>query len=210
LSPSLYRSGRLVWHLLAGIGLLVALTTLTPLVTWWAGVLAVDWREARGEVLIVPGGSLVGGQVLGESSYWRAVGALRVWREGTVRTVLLSGGRETPEGVAVAVAMRDFLVAAGVPPEAILLETASTSTRENALESARILQGVPGRIVLLTSDYHMFRALRVFRKAGIRAEPRPVPDARKRAARLILRWEAFLAVLAETAKIGGYWWQGWL
>ncbi len=106
--------------------------------------------------------------------------------------------------------MRNFLVSQGVPAEAITLDTESHSTRENAVNAARLLAGIPGRKVLLTSDYHMFRAWRVFRRVGVDTEPRPFPDARKRGSRVAGRWPAFLDEAAETAKIGYHFFRRWL
>lgn len=49
--------------------------------------------------------------------------------------------------------------------KAVIIEGRSQSTVENAIESARILQGKsPSKILLLTSTYHMYRSLYVFEK----------------------------------------------
>src|SRR3989338_5852109 len=48
--------------------------------------------------------------------------------------------------------------------EKILLESRSSSTIENALESAAIIREQrPQRVFLVTSDYHMLRATRIFK-----------------------------------------------
>jgi len=97
-----------------------------------------------------------------------------------------------------------------VPAQAIQIETQSRSTRENALYVKALLAGVPGRKVLLTSDYHMFRAHRAFKKAGLEVVPRPYPDAGKRASGWTGRWPAFLDLVRETIKIGYYYAHGWI
>ena len=198
------------WHVafrflgagLAGIGLLLVLVTVTPLVSWWAGVLAGPWQDPSGDVLIVLGGSLIENGLMGQSSYWRSVYALRAWRQGTFHRVVISGSPAAP--------MRDFLESQGVPRAAIQIETQSSSTHENALRVAELLAGVPGRKILLTSDYHMFRAHHAFKKAGLEVLPRPFPDARKRANGWAGRWPAFLDVILETVKIGYYQVRGWI
>jgi len=75
---------------------------------------------------------------------------------------------------------------------------------------ARQLAGGDPRVVLLTSDYHMFRAIRAVRKAGLSATPRPVPDLLKTAASWRTRWDAFLGLLVESVKIIYYWGRGWI
>jgi uncharacterized SAM-binding protein YcdF (DUF218 family) len=117
-----------------------------------------------------------------------------------------SGGKEEP----AAERMGEFIVSQGVPVSVIRVETESHSTRENALKSKVILDQLPGRKVLMSSDYHMFRATRVFRKAGIDITPRPIPDAAKRMESWKDRWPVFLVLGLETVKVGYYFARGWI
>lgn len=210
--PNLPRVARKAFRFLsagfAGLGVLLALVTVTPLISWWAGALAGPWEDPNGDVLIVLGGSLLENGVIGQSSYWRSVYALLAWREGAFQRVLVSGGG--PAGSSIAETMRDFLACRGVPREVIQVETRSSNTHENALYVSALVTGVPGRKVLLTSDYHMFRAHRAFKKAGLEVLPRPFPDAMKRAAGWTGRWPAFLDLVRETIAIGYYYARGWI
>ena len=62
----------------------------------------------------------------------------------------------------------------GVPSKKILLENESRDTNQNALFTAKILKERHfTNPVLVTSGYHMKRALLLFRKAGITATPFP-------------------------------------
>jgi uncharacterized SAM-binding protein YcdF (DUF218 family) len=106
--------------------------------------------------------------------------------------------------------MRDFLVAHGVPAEQIVTETGSRNTRESALAAAGFLRGLPGRRVLLTSDYHLYRSRRAFAKAGVEVAVRALPDVRKRGGAATGRWSAFQDLCLESAKIAYYRWQGWI
>jgi len=72
------------------------------------------------------------------------------------------------------------------------------------------LRNTPGRKVLLTSDYHTFRAWRAFRKAGLNVQPRPFPDAGKRFNDWRQRWPIFLQLAGETGKILYYRARGWI
>ncbi len=202
--PGQERLGRVLRPIvfaLAAFGLLFVVVTLSPLDYWWATGLAGPWNKPKGDVLIVLGGSVLNDGTLGESSYWRSVYATRAYREGQFHQVVLSG-------MPAAEAMKSFLVCQGVPPEVIRLETRSTSTRENALFTTELLTGVSGRLVLLTSDYHMFRAHHAFGKIGLDVVPIPYPDVRKRAIRWTGRWPAFLDLVLETFKIGYYFSRG--
>ncbi len=185
------------------------LVTLTPFDQWYARKLAGSWEDPKGDTLIVLGGSMLEDGLLGTSSYWRAVYAVRAWRQGGFRQVVLAGDAN-PGHTPVSMAMKEFLVAAGVPAEAIRLESESRSTRENALFVKRMLEGDTSSKVLLTSDYHMFRAYRAFRKEGVAVRPRPFPDASKQANCISCRWQVFVSLATETVKIGYYFGRGWL
>lgn len=124
--------------------------------------------------------------------------------------MVITGGPSLSSSTPVALAMGEFVKCQGIPAEAVLLETASRSTRENALYSKRLPDNLPGRKVLLTSDYHMFRARRVFAKLGMHLSPLPIPDAEKQGGTWRGRWPAFLDLTVETCKIGYYWARGWI
>lgn len=190
------------------IGSIFLLVSLTPINVWYSQWLAGPWNDPRGDTLIVLGGSVLEDGMLGTSSYWRAVYAARIWRQGGFRQIVLSGAN--PPHPPVSAAMKQFLVAAGVPPEAIRLESESTSTRENAVAVKRMLQYDTSRKVLLTSDYHMFRAYRTFRKEGLVVDPRPFPDAIKQAGCISCRWPVFVSLLMETGSIIYYLGRGWI
>jgi uncharacterized SAM-binding protein YcdF (DUF218 family) len=213
-SPSHVRLGRHVFcyarNVCAALGLLFLVVTVIPITRWWSAALAGSFSNppAGGAVLIVLGGSMQDDGTIGGSSYWRAVYAVRLWRKGPYQHVLISGGNY--DGVPVSVAIRDYMVAQGVPAEAIMTETRSLSTRENALYAVPLLTEIPGEKVLLTSDYHIYRAQRAFSRAGVETTPFSFPDLYKLSSSWAGRWSAFLALCVETAKIGYYKARGWI
>lgn len=185
------------------LGVLLAIVTVVP-PTWYARWLSGPWTDSRAPVLIVLGGDFVADGMMGESSYWRCVYTISVWREGAVKRILLTGDAQTTA------AMRTWIVTQGVPAEAVILEDRSSSTRENALFSAAVLRGIPGPYLLLSSDIHMWRAQRAFEKAGIDALPRPAPDAFKRSNNWRNRWPVFLSIVDECVRSVYYKSKGWI
>ncbi|MGE5569770.1 MAG: YdcF family protein [Rhodospirillales bacterium] len=194
---------RALTALAAGIGFLVLIVTFTPVVSWYARLLAGPWDDPKGDTMIVLGAGVIDSITLGPSSYWRAIYAGRFYREGGFNRVVASGAEVGP-------LIRDFLLWYGVPANAIEVEDKSTSTRENAVYTARLLAGSAAAPVLVTSDYHMFRARRAFQKAGLNVRPRPFPDCLKRYNFITQRWSAFLDLATETAKIAWYFVRGWI
>ena len=64
--------------------------------------------------------------------------------------------------------MRDLAREAGIPETALLLETESRNTFENAANAARLLRAAgKNRIVLVSDRLHLPRAARMFRQAGL-------------------------------------------
>lgn len=196
--------------LCAAIGLLFLVVTLTPVTRWCSAAMAGSFRatSSDGAVLIVLGGSVLSDRTIGGSSYWRAVYAVRIWKAGRYGRVLVCGGGS--DGLPVAELIRNYMISQGVPADEILIETQSRNTRENALYARPFLDALPGKKVLLTSDYHMYRAQHAFARAGIQTVPAPFPDVYKLSLRLEGRWGAFLQLCEEWAKIGYYRARGWI
>ena len=103
------------------------------------------------------------------AAHRRAARAARAWHEGCAPLIVVSGGRRWG-GVAEADALREHLLADGVPDQAMLLERRSRSTRENARYSADLLQARSAtRIGVVSCDWHLPRAVSVFRSHGLDA-----------------------------------------
>ena len=106
-------------------------------------------------------------------TYRRVVEGVQLARSRPGAVLILSGGgRETLKEADV---MAALAVAMNFPQERIIKETLSTSTFQNGLAVASILQerGMH-EIRLVTSSMHMPRAAAVFRKQGLSVCPVPV------------------------------------
>lgn len=75
--------------------------------------------------------------------------------------IIVSGGQGPGEDITESAAMKKYLLSRGIAEDRIKLENKSTSTRENLIFSRALMQGSEGnrpKIMIVTSDYHMFRA----------------------------------------------------
>jgi uncharacterized SAM-binding protein YcdF (DUF218 family) len=200
------RALRLTCRLVGGVcalaGIVTILVMTTPLVAWWAHAYSGTITQPRGDVLILLSAAADDEGEISYSSYWRAHIALLAWQNGGFKKIVISGGGGP--------GILDFLVAYGVPRDAIVAEWQARSTRENGFEVARMIQGMPGKKVLLTSDFHMYRALRVFRKQGMDVTPMPAPDVLHATQHWAGRFPAFETMCVETAKIVDYRLHGWI
>jgi uncharacterized SAM-binding protein YcdF (DUF218 family) len=132
-----------------------------------------------GDVIVVLGGSVHGPKperrpypdlVDASDRLWHAA---RLYRAGKAPRVLVSGGSGLAGVPPEAPVMRDVLVSLGVPREAILLESASTNTAQNAAYSRAVLGSGQHRVVLVTSALHMKRARRALERNGLQVLPAP-------------------------------------
>ncbi len=105
---------------------------------------------------------------LGEASdrVWQAA---RLWHAGRAPLIIASGGHDPlTHTQSEADAMRTVLRAFGVPDSAIVVETRSRNTRQNATDTAAVLadRGIR-RVLLVTSASHMARSVSHFRATGL-------------------------------------------
>lgn len=97
--------------------------------------------------------------------------------------IIVCGGKSW-EGSSEASVMKAWLVGRGVPEARIRCEESSTTTRENA-HFTRLLLRFPAErsIALVTSDFHMPRAKRLFERQGFLVTPCPAPTQTTRLGR---------------------------
>jgi uncharacterized SAM-binding protein YcdF (DUF218 family) len=123
-------------------------------------------------------------------------------REGKARHVLLSAGTldPRPEALVEADILARQLRMWGVAPERIVTEGRSRNTRENAVESARLIRERGwGKLLLVTSAAHMPRALGTFKAVGLEPDTLPVDvRARQWHLRWSMLWQPRASSLAQS------------
>ena len=92
--------------------------------------------------------------------------ALEYLEENPETRVIVSGGQGSNEPISEAEGMYSYLAEAGIDPERILLEAASSNTYENLTFSGELLDKSTDRVVIVTSNFHVFRAVKIARKQG--------------------------------------------
>ena len=100
----------------------------------------------------------------------RLYAAIDYWERNPDAYIIVCGGLGNRAIITEAEAMSRFLVRRGIPQEKILLEELSTSTYENLVFAKEILeehfQG-EFRAVVITNDFHIYRATQMARGVGL-------------------------------------------
>lgn len=84
--------------------------------------------------------------------------------------LILSGGKGSDEKAAEGAAMYLYCVDHGADPDRLIAETRSVNTRENLTFSSRLFHPKSKRIAIVTTRYHVFRALLLAKELGIRCK----------------------------------------
>lgn len=80
--------------------------------------------------------------------------------------VIVSGGQGANEPISEAEGMKGYLADAGIALERIMVEAESSNTNENLRNSSVFLDKEKDRIVVVTNNFHLFRAESIARKQG--------------------------------------------
>lgn len=99
---------------------------------------------------------------------WRLDKALEMYRQSPQK-IVVCGAQGANEPVPEAHAMRDYLTANGVPADQVLTEDSSFNTRQNLANAKALLGEDAERVLLVTSDYHLPRALALAKDTGLDA-----------------------------------------
>ena len=159
----------------------------------------------------------------------RVIYGAALYRQGLAPTVILTGGNlpwtdsaDTPAGE-----MQGLLLGMGVPAEAMILETGSDNTYENAVNTWALAEPLGIRsILLVTSARHMPRSVPLFETVGFTVIPAPTDftaTARAGTRPLSETWPDLLlglfpdagammattSVMKEYIGMGVYWLRGW-
>ena len=149
---------------------------------WLLNVFARNWQPAPVAVSSLPVydcGIVAGGFASPDAKangYFNAtadrfIQVVKLYNSGKIKNILISGGngKDTEESFREAAWVKGELLAFRVPDSVIIIEDQSNNTKENALNSKRLLDSLHFKppYLLITSAYHMPRAKLLFEKYGV-------------------------------------------
>lgn len=128
----------------------------------------VPFRAYPSDCLIVLGARVNPDGSMKSTLRLRCEAAFDAWRDGIAERIIVCGGQMPGEPRPHAEAMREYLLEKGVPDENILVDSASKNTVQN-LQNAAVIMEHRGfrRAALVTSDYHLTRAMWIAHAKGM-------------------------------------------
>ncbi|MBI3983717.1 YdcF family protein [Candidatus Microgenomates bacterium] len=128
---------------------------------------------ARADAIVVVSGGDTGA---------RAKAGIKLFQAGWAPQLIFSGAAEDPESPSNAEVMKSIALSQGIPPDVVIAETRSRTTRQNAEEVSVLLEALNYEsIILVTSPYHQRRTMlefqdRLGQEFAIINHPAPDPN----------------------------------
>ena len=155
------------------------------------------------DVIIVLGARVMPDGELSTTLEHRIQTAYETYAQGYAEKLIVCGARGWDEPMTEAAAMKEYLLSNGVPEESIFTEDQSTNTMQNLINAKTIMEENGFQTAMIvTSNYHVERAVRLCEDAGIQASGVNAPGP--------LQWyNRVKARMRESLSWGYYFIFGW-
>jgi len=208
----LYRAARRrAIRIVVGTAAVYVVLFQSPFLWWVAEPLRMAEPARPADAIVVFAGGVGESGKAGGGYQERVKQAVELYHQGRAPAIIFSSGYTF--AFQEAEVMRQLAVAHGVPPSAIVLETEAKNTFENVAFVARIVRRSQWQTILLVSSpYHMRRAMWTFRRAApsITVIPTPVASSQFYSHIRGASVEQIRGILHEYLSILYYWSKGWI
>ena len=202
---------RRVVRLATAVAIVYLVCFRSPLLWWAASPLRLVQPARPADAIVVLAGGVGESGKAGQGYQERVKQAVDLYNAGMTPWLVFSSGytavfQETE-------VMRELAVAHGVPASAIVIDTQAASTIDQVRGVRTILNDHGWRTILLVSSpYHMRRALWTFRKLvpALAVIPSPGPRSDFYARGPTVRLEQIVGIFHEYLGILYYWLRGWM
>ena len=198
-------------EIVVGLATVYLLLFQTPLIWWCAAPLNVTAPPAPADAIVVFAGGVGESGQAGGGYQERVKQAIDLYKGGWAPNVVLSSG--FAYSFHEAEVMRAIAVDNGVPSGSILLEPRAASTHENVLFVKQILDDHHWtRVLLVSSPYHMRRALLTWRRVAPAITVIPTPPLQSQFYEHTrgASFDQIRGIAWEYAATIAYWRRGWL
>lgn len=159
---------------------------------------AVEEPQKNADYIVVLGARVNGTRVTLNLKYRLDV-AVDYLDKNKNTKVVVSGGQGKGEDITEAKAMSDYLVKNGIKSDRIVLEDRSKNTNENLKFTAEIIGSKTKKIVIVSNDFHIYRAKCIAKKMGYtdvsgasaKTKPITIPNSFVREAFAVIKYKIF-------------------
>ena len=124
-------------------------------------------KKRNADYIVVLGAGIIGDKVTPLLAA-RIERGIELLRYNPNAVLIMSGGQGPGEDIPESRAMAAYAVSQGVAAEKIIIEQKSVSTQENLRFSRELMDKQKPEIIIVTTAYHVFRALILAKQQGIR------------------------------------------
>lgn len=124
-------------------------------------------------------GSKVNGTKPSYSLQYRIDKAAEYLKSHEKAIAIVSGGKGKGEDISEALAMKNELMKLNIAEDRIIMEDKSTSTDENIKFSKLLIPDNMKKGMIVTNDFHMFRAKKIAAKQGLQLEGLPAETPKR-------------------------------
>jgi uncharacterized SAM-binding protein YcdF (DUF218 family) len=103
--------------------------------------------------------------------------ALVLWDRELAPRLILTGGTGRGDTTSEAAVGRRYVIARGVPEEAVVIEDQGRTSSESMHAVATMLDSGEARIILVSDPFHMLRLSILSRRLGLTPYTSPAPDS---------------------------------
>ena len=167
---------RLCFSIVIGLGFFLAAITGFQIAVGAGG----DGEEPCDYLIVL--GCAVNGDTPSQMLSYRIEAAYTYLKKNPDTQCIVSGGKGQGDRISEAQCMFEQLTARGIAADRIWLEEQATSTKETMIYAKALLQektgGIPERIGVLSSEYHLFRAQKIAADQGLTVSTVPATTKR--------------------------------
>lgn len=126
-----------------------------------------EFKDFDADYIMVLGCAVKPGGKPSDMLYDRMVTGTELYNMGAAATLLITGDSENPDDYYETSAMKEIALTEDVPEEALLIDTVGLSTYDSIKRAVAQLEGK--KVVIVTQEYHLYRAVYIARKMGLDA-----------------------------------------
>lgn len=149
-----------LWIVIIYLITIMMMYTLTSLIN------LINWHVPHLNYVVVLGAGIIGKTVTPLLAS-RISRGIEIYKKNPGSKLIMSGGRGPGEDIPEAEAMAEYAENMGIPKSDIIIENKSRTTREN-LRFSHELMKADSKFCLVTSSYHVYRALVLAKRQGLK------------------------------------------